>query len=348
MAQTAFRTRSAAEADAFATSEGADSSLRVAPQATDPIHQLTALSSRRIVRHAATSAAPASAVLTTAVPTLAALTTAVPASAVLTAVASASNASTTPVAASADSTTAVPSSAVLTTSVPDSTVLTTAVEASADVPATSVCDSVGGLPPGDAGNASSFFSYPRQTPLRSAPSRFPLTCQAIAHEGFPSTSRAPTKEGEYGTTRRSRRSGPASEECSLQGSSRFTTPPRQVDVEPPGSKDAKLEVEVPRGQQEGSSSGHEQRKEGSFPQGEWWQEGFSRHQGELQEGSASYHVQQQPGAGGTAAAVATAPAAATAGARAAPDPVEPGPAHRPCAARHVGVPSNDVQDGRRG
>ena len=71
--QTAFTTRSAAGADILAFSEGAeigespDSFPPTTVQATYHTRQRTAHRARRIARHAATSAVPASAVLTTAV-----------------------------------------------------------------------------------------------------------------------------------------------------------------------------------------------------------------------------------------------------------------------------------------
>ena len=99
-----------------------------------------------------------------------------------------------------------------------------------------------------------------------------IACQAMSHESSPSPSRTFTKEREYGTRPRSCRSGPTSNDCSRLGAPRFTTPLEQVDYEPPVSEDAKLEAETARVQQDGSSSGYEQRQQGSSPHGERRQE----------------------------------------------------------------------------
>ena len=137
--------------------------------------------------------------------------------------------------------------------------------------------------PGGAGNASDLILPPDQTPLHSAPPRSPHAFQAMSNDGSPSPSRTPTKEREYGTTPSSRRSGPASEDCSPLGVPRFY-PLGHIDFELPGSEDAKLEVDAAREQQEGSSPGHKQRQEGSSP-----------HRGQQQEGSSPHQVQQQTG-----------------------------------------------------
>ena len=150
--------------------------------------------------------------------------------------------------------------------------------------------------PGGAGNASDLILPPDQTPLHSAPPRSPHAFQAMSNDGSPSPSRTPTKEREYGTTPSSRRSGPASEDCSPLRAPIFpTTSPGQVDFESPGSGDAKLEDEDARIHQEESlsQSSWEQQQEGPSLCGERREQGSSTPVGLREDGPVSHQAQQQ-------------------------------------------------------
>ena len=231
------------------------------------------------------------------------------------------------------------------------------------------------MPPGEAGHGPAFSLFPHQMSLRSNPSPSPLDYQAMLHEGSSSPSRSSTRHKACGTTPCSRRSGPASVGCSPLRAPRFpTTPLGQVDFEPPSTEDVKLEAEAARELQEGSlsPSGRNQQHEGSSPQGERHEEGFSPdgerlevgsspHVGQREEGSSPQQGQRQERsvsshsaaadpaeAGGTGAAVVTAPETATAGARGAAGLVEAGPAPRPSGPHQVGVSTQAFQGGRRG
>ena len=58
---------------------------------------------------------------------------------------------------------------------------------------------------------------------------------------------SPVSAREYGSTPRGRRSGPASTACSPMRTARFpTTPEGQVDFEPPGTEDGRLEAATAR------------------------------------------------------------------------------------------------------
>lgn len=151
---------------------------------------------------------------------------------------------------------------------PTSAVLTTvAVQASTDMPTPSVCSSVRVLPPGDAGHAPAFFVSSSDA-LALGPLPFPSRLPSHVERRFSEPDRT---EREYGTTARSRRSGPVSEGCSTLRVPYFsTTPLGQVNFEPARSEDAKRDAEASRAHQERSlsPSGRQQQQEGFSPHGE--------------------------------------------------------------------------------
>ena len=194
--QTAFRPRQVATAYTLDHNKGVNvvespaSVTPTRPESTDNTDQPTARSARRMVRHAAIAAAQASADLATAMDASADLTPAVHASADLTSA----------VHAPVNLTSAVHAPADLASAVHAPAGLTIATQASPAVPST-VCRSMGVLPPGEAGNASALSFSPYQMPsrpatplrptaplrsatsLRSASSLAPAACQAMSHEG---------------------------------------------------------------------------------------------------------------------------------------------------------------------
>ena len=185
---------------------------------------------------------------------------------------------------------------------------------------TTVCCAKGVLPPGWVRNALILSYSPQQTravaPLRKTapfhgpspscrvPSLVPVARHAMSNEGCSNPSRPPVSAREYGSTPRGRRSGPASTACSPMKAARLpTTPKGQVEFEPPGTEDARLETVAASEAQRGSFPQVERGEEGLSPHhgqggpsshGEWHEEGSLAHARQQQEGPVPRLTLQKP------------------------------------------------------